>query len=483
MTYATAPLAPNPSTRATTQVRWLSGAGRVTGQVVALFGADCLAVLTANSAVSRWPLRVPGALGAQATVPVHPLDSRILVALSAVTFYLILRGRYTNRLRMRGELQSVLQASLYAITVELMLGIGANNIAGRLPDLSALSILPVCLAAARVMTERALMFLGLWHRPVLLIGDEAGIAAAEAGLLSDSGFAYQVVGRVNPSARGTKPERPAIQPMLDQCGAGHLMVAMDGNATLDRDLLAAALRAGCPYVIAVQIPHGCPRSIKGFVGNDRLALRPHAAWSPLAARLAKTAIDVTVAATLFVGLAPLLLLISLLVRLDGGPALFTHRRIGFRGRHFGCLKFRTMVVGAEHALQNVLSDDPALGAEWTATQKLRHDPRITRLGAFLRRTSLDELPQLINVLKRDMSLVGPRPIVDSEIRHYGENIAHYYAVRPGMTGLWQISGRSNTTFETRVRLDVRYATSWSISTDIAVLLKTIPVALRGEGAH
>src|SRR6202012_5719788 len=135
------------------------------------------------------------------------------------------------------------------------------------------------------------------------------------------------------------------------------------------------------------------------------------------------------------------------------PVLFAHRRLGLDGRHFNCLKFRTMATNAEQVLEQVLAADPERAAEWRATQKLRNDPRITWIGRLLRSTSLDELPQLLNVLRLEMSLVGPRPIVRSEVPRYAADITYYYETRPGLTGLWQVSGRSDTSYERRVQLD------------------------------
>ena len=157
--------------------------------------------------------------------------------------------------------------------------------------------------------------------------------------------------------------------------------------------------------------------------------------------------------------------------------------MGAGGRPFYCLKFRTMVVDADRVLDEALARDPALAAEWAASRKLVDDPRVTRIGRFLRKTSLDELPQLINVLRLEMSLVGPRPIVESEVPLYGEAIAQYHATRPGITGLWQVSGRSNTSYARRVQLDVWYVNNWTVWNDIAVLLKTIPAVLGRRGAR
>ncbi|WP_246375892.1 sugar transferase [Gluconacetobacter takamatsuzukensis] len=197
----------------------------------------------------------------------------------------------------------------------------------------------------------------------------------------------------------------------------------------------------------------------------------------------KRVMDIVIAGTMLFFALPAMLAIALLVRRDGGAALFGHNRIGEEGRIFRCLKFRSMVANADEVLKDLLARDEAAREEWVSTQKLRHDPRITRLGRFLRATSLDELPQLLNVLRGDMSLVGPRPIVQAEVERYGENIAYYYATRPGLTGLWQVSGRSNTSYARRVALDSAYVRHWTIWQDVTILLKTIPAVLRHDGAH
>lgn len=199
-------------------------------------------------------------------------------------------------------------------------------------------------------------------------------------------------------------------------------------------------------------------------------------------RAVKLGLDVAAASVLILFLLPILLAIAAAVRLDGGPALFAHTRIGAGQRRFPCFKFRSMRTDSAAILQNVLATDPAAAVEWAATQKLRNDPRITPIGAFLRRTSLDELPQLFNVLRLEMSLVGPRPIVDEEIWHYGDDIAYYYQARPGLTGLWQVSGRSGTTYQERVELDTSYVRSWSLGKDIGILARTVPAVLKRTGA-
>jgi undecaprenyl-phosphate galactose phosphotransferase len=146
------------------------------------------------------------------------------------------------------------------------------------------------------------------------------------------------------------------------------------------------------------------------------------------------------------------------------------------------LKFRSMTTNSAAVLAELLQSDPLAAAEWDATQKLKNDPRITGIGRLLRATSLDEIPQLLNVLRLDMSLVGPRPIVEAEVARYGENIAQYYAGRPGLTGLWQVSGRSDTSYAQRVALDTQYVSTWSFWQDVRILARTIPAVIRRRGA-
>jgi undecaprenyl-phosphate galactose phosphotransferase len=216
----------------------------------------------------------------------------------------------------------------------------------------------------------------------------------------------------------------------------------------------------------------------GVGGGSRLGIEA----APRLARAIKLGVDILVAVLALLFLSPLLLAIAVFVKADGGPVFYAQTRVGRDGRHFRCWKFRTMAVGAEQRLQQLLAADPAAAEEWARTQKLTADPRVTGIGAVLRRTSLDELPQLLNVLHGDMSLVGPRPIVDAEVERYAEAIASYCAVRPGLTGLWQVSGRSETSYARRVQLDIRYVKTWSLLQDLSILLRTIPAVLLRRGA-
>lgn len=193
------------------------------------------------------------------------------------------------------------------------------------------------------------------------------------------------------------------------------------------------------------------------------------------------AFDIVLATVLILALLPLLVACAIAVRCSGpGPLLFRHERIGRDGKRFLCLKFRTMTHMAQDSLEEILCRSSESSEEWGACHKLRKDPRTTPIGRFLRRYSLDELPQLGNVLVGDMSVVGPRPIVAAEVPRYGISYAAYCSVKPGLTGLWQVSGRHALTYEERVQLDTRYARSKSVGGDLLILLKTVPVVLFGQ---
>jgi lipopolysaccharide/colanic/teichoic acid biosynthesis glycosyltransferase len=200
-------------------------------------------------------------------------------------------------------------------------------------------------------------------------------------------------------------------------------------------------------------------------------------------RPAKRAFDILSAAVLLAFVAPLMLILYVLVSLDGGPAIFAHRRVGEGGRIFRCLKFRSMYPDAAERLQDILLNDPQARAEWARDHKLRRDPRITPLGRFLRASSLDELPQLFNIIRGEMSVVGPRPIVQAEIVRYGARFESYRRMRPGLTGLWQVSGRNNVDYRRRVAMDVLYSRRNSFLLDMRIVAMTVPAVLLSRGSY
>ena len=202
------------------------------------------------------------------------------------------------------------------------------------------------------------------------------------------------------------------------------------------------------------------------------------------AELIKRWMDLLLTFVLGLALLPFIALIALLIKLESkGPVFYGHLRVGRREDHFKVWKFRSMMLDADAVLKDYLRDRPELREEWERDRKLRNDPRVTRVGRFLRRTSLDELPQLWNVLKGEMSLVGPRPIVSEEVRAYDSDFGLYTRVLPGLTGLWQVSGRNDVTYEERVALDTYYVRNWSPWLDIYILAKTVKVVFGCRGAY
>jgi Undecaprenyl-phosphate galactose phosphotransferase WbaP len=216
--------------------------------------------------------------------------------------------------------------------------------------------------------------------------------------------------------------------------------------------------------------------VLGFVTSHKLKMF----WNLAIKRL----MDLSIVIIGGIIILPFLLFIALLVKLSSpGSVLYGHRRLGKGGQYFTAYKFRSMVNNSQEVLQKLLDHSPELREEWESNHKLKNDPRITSIGKFLRRTSFDEFPQLINILNGEMSLVGPRPVVDEEKTKYGRNFDYIFSVKPGLTGLWQVSGRSDTDYAERVAFDTYYLQSWSVWLDLWVLLKTIGVVLRGKGAY
>jgi exopolysaccharide production protein ExoY len=224
-------------------------------------------------------------------------------------------------------------------------------------------------------------------------------------------------------------------------------------------------------------------SALGFLADAHEATCVSAVRSPLGEAVV-LALNQALALLLLIVLSPLMAMVAFLIwQRDGAPVLFAHFRVGHDGKLFRCFKFRSMLRDSDRVLADLLRNDAQARTEWERDQKLADDPRITPIGRLLRTSSLDELPQLLNVLRGEMCLVGPRPITVAELKRYGKVRWHYLLVRPGITGLWQVSGRNNTTYDERVALDRHYVEQRSLLGDARILCKTVSVVLRREGAH
>ncbi len=332
-----------------------------------------------------------------------------------------------------------------------------------------------------------------WGAPVLVLGAGKTGEMVVRALERQPGLGLRPIALLDddPSKHGQKIGKVRVEGGLNlaeqyaQAGVQHAIVAMPG---VPRNRLLELLEAHgnrFPHLIVVPDLFGfsslwvASKDIGGVLG---LEVRQNLLRG--GSRLAKRLLDVG----LILLFSPIIIgvccLLALLVRLDSaGPIFYTQNRIGHGRKPFQAWKFRTMVPDADAVLTKYLETHPELKEEWLRDQKLRNDPRITRTGRFLRKTSLDELPQLWNVLRGEMSLVGPRPIVEAEIERYGANFALYTRVLPGLTGLWQVSGRNDTTYPERVALDSYYVRNWSVWLDLYILARTVWVVLAGKGAY
>lgn len=338
----------------------------------------------------------------------------------------------------------------------------------------------LCRHVGRHLLDR----MGLWTVKVIVVGASDTVGRTSALIDDMAGFGFQIVATLSPEdALSDSCDWPEL---LQRHGAEQVILALpEGDSRRFMAAIKALSLQHHPFLV-LQDLKGLPVatiSAKHLIGREALLLVGNQGLTRQATRGLKVMTDYVLAALLVLALAPLMVLIAVLVAADGGPVLFVHPRLGRSGRPFPCLKFRSMRMNAEEMLATVLAESAEARQEWDRLHKLRNDPRVTRIGTWLRRTSLDELPQLFNVLRGEMSLVGPRPIHVSELTVYGDDIAFYSLCRPGITGLWQVSGRNDIDISARVELDRWYVTNWSLWLDVIVILKTLPVVFARKGAY
>jgi exopolysaccharide biosynthesis polyprenyl glycosylphosphotransferase len=323
---------------------------------------------------------------------------------------------------------------------------------------------------------------GLMSRRVLMIGDNVESGRFETMFREEPGLGYAVVGRVDPSSAADPNDLTTQVLAAARHNEAHGVVIaataidMQSSNRLIRDLVEAGIHVELSSTLA-------------DISSDRLTVRPLGRFPVVYVEprqrhgwraTAKRTFDLAVSGLALLVLAPLLGVVALLVKRDSpGPVLFRQERIGKDGEPFQVLKFRTMVVDAEDLLSGLAGANEGAGPLF----KMASDPRVTRIGAFLRKTSLDELPQLWNVIRNEMSLVGPRPALRSEMAEWDNDLYARLRVKPGITGMWQVSGRSSTSFEEYTRLDLYYVDNWSLVVDLAILGKTVPAVLTSEGAY
>ncbi|MCK9283735.1 MAG: undecaprenyl-phosphate galactose phosphotransferase WbaP [Rhodocyclaceae bacterium] len=394
--------------------------------------------------------------------------------------------------------------------------------AGRSSQLIAwalnLTLIPLGRSGVRLLLDD----LGLWQRPTVIIGTGENARDAYLAIKSERGMGYHILGFVNiarhceasslraegaaihSSARHCE-EAPAdaaihigpktfpifdgtqfIETLLTDLGNPQIILALDSLTAPENQTLIQRLLAAHTNIHIIPSIRGLPlfgTQLSHFFSHEVLFLTVRNNLSRRGYQWIKRAFDLVTASLLLTLLTPLFLMLSYQIRRSGGTAFYGHPRVGRNGQSFKCLKFRSMRQDADKVLKELLENDPIAKAEWDKDFKLKNDPRITPVGHFLRKTSLDELPQLINVIKGEMSLVGPRPIVTAELERYGDYTNLYLQVLPGVTGLWQVSGRNDTSYAERVSLDAWYVQNWSLWYDIAILFKTVDVVFNKRGAY
>ena len=359
-----------------------------------------------------------------------------------------------------------------------------------------LAVLAFCfLAGMRYLLKGTLGRTSLLRTPVLIVGAGLTADAVVSEFHKDSGINYDVVGFLEDHAPKTDwvKEYPILggfddlEKVVAVTGVQHVLIAAPGLPQSQLSGLLYRAQSICSDVGVVPNLVEVPMSnveVESYYDAKVMILHVQNNLARWTNRAAKRVFDVVM--TIIGGLliSPVLLGVALWVYKDSpGPVIYKHRRVGKDGREFDCYKFRSMCVDSAERLQNLLDTDPEARKEWETSFKLKNDPRITKSGAFLRKTSLDELPQLLNVLKGEMSLVGPRPIIQKEVPRYGEFIKEYYMVRPGITGMWQVSGRSDIDYPERVRMDSWYVHNWSVWLDLVMLWRTIKVVAGRKGAY
>lgn len=414
-------------------------------------------------------------------------------------FYLcgmFLKQTYMNRMQFWKVLERCFAAVFYgtaAIIVVLYFVKEAGNTSRFFILLNGVFVF-ILVIFFRYVIKRILCHFDIFKIPILIIGGGKTAEVLVKGIRDNYGEMYKIIGILEDYERNKELKQYPVlggfrdaERIIKERAINNVVIAAPGLA--QNDIISLVNRVQplvhnlsiVPNLIA--IPMSGIKAERFFNEKIMLLRLKNNLASPLN-RWIKYSFDFICTLIGTIIISPLLLLIAAWIYFDSpGPVIFRHVRIGKNGRAFGCYKFRTMCVDADKKLAELLANDAAAKAEWERDFKLKDDPRVTKVGKFLRKTSLDELPQIFNVLKGEMSLVGPRPVVEAELEKYGEYLDDYLMVRPGITGMWQVNGRSDTTYEERVHMDSWYVRNWSIWIDIMLLWRTVKSVVKCKGAY
>lgn len=420
----------------------------------------------------------------------------VCLGFCCVAWYSIRLRHYFYRKTFWFELKEILRTLVIFAVIEIAVMAFANWYFSRYIWSFTWLFVLLLVPSFRMLTKKMLDLMGLWKRETVIIG--AGTNAVEAwkAIDSEKNLGFRVISFVSDNNENVKNGNIINIPVISVTPneliekfdkRTQFIVALESHeSTLRNDWLRVLMINGYRYVSVIPTLRGMPldsTDMSFIFSHEVMIFRVHQNLAKISSRIIKRVFDIIGSLAIITISSPLLLYIALKVKKDNGPAIYGHERIGKGGRPFKCLKFRSMVTNSKEVLDELLNSNSEAKKEWDETFKLKDDPRVTNIGKFLRKTSLDELPQLFNVLKGEMSLVGPRPIITAELERYSDEVDYYLLSKPGMTGLWQVSGRSDVDYETRVYLDAWYVKNWSMWNDIAILFKTIGVVLRKDGAY
>jgi len=414
-------------------------------------------------------------------------------------FLFYYEGLYTKRLSFWDEIRALWKVSFFSTV-----GVFTVLSVGKFGDVMSRTIVVVMgiisfllLPLIRIIAKKALRRFGLLKRRVLILGaGETGKLIVRA-LRKEPNYGYEILGFLDddPEKHGMRIDGIKVHRGIDRateyikgCNIEDLFIAMPGAGKERLQGLINSLQHKVDRILFVPDIFGIAvtgTNLQHFFHEEAFALEMKNNLSNLFNILVKRCFDITVSVLLLPFLSLPMAAIAAMIRLDSkGKAMFSQERVGKKGTLFRCYKFRTMYEDAEEKLDALLNKDQETREEWEKHWKLNDDPRVTRIGRFLRTTSLDELPQILNVLKGEMSLVGPRPVTRDEIDlHYKDMAELCFCVPPGITGLWQVSGRSNTSYDYRISLDSWYVRNWNLWLDIVILLKTVRIVIKREGAY
>lgn len=417
-----------------------------------------------------------------------------LYALAIIFFSWIYSRHYTYRKPFWNELKEIMRMLLFFAVIDLAVIAVSKWDFSRYQWFFFWSLLLLILPTCRWLIKRELIRYGCWQMPSLIIGCENNAKEALLAINSDKLLGFHVAAFVSPSDTCSSSPVTAI-PLIVETPKGvieklshyKVFIALEyGQSDLRDEWLRYLSSHGMRNISVIPAMRGVPlygTDVSHFFSHELMMLRVNNNLARLSSRIIKRLFDILVSSILLCLLSPFLLYIGWKVSRDGASPLYGHERVGQYGRKFKCLKFRSMIINSKEVLEHLLSTDANAKAEWDKDFKLKNDPRITSVGHFLRKTSLDELPQLFNVLRGEMSLVGPRPVVEEELERYGDDKSYYLMAKPGMTGLWQVSGRNDVDYSTRVYFDSWYVKNWGLWNDIAILFKTVSVVFNREGAY